>query len=86
MIIVKALSIDGTWYTLPVVDGSVKIDQTSADVRRTINLTINDPLYVPKKSTDALSIYGNHLYAYRGVVWDLANVGTEIIDAKPPKG
>jgi len=86
MIIVKALSIDGTWYTLPVVDGSVKIDQTSADVRRTINLTINDPLYVPKKSTDALSIYGNHLYAYRGVVWDLANVGTEIIDAKPPLG
>ena len=84
MIIVKALSTDGTWYNLPVVSGSVKIDQTSQDVRRTVELTLDDERYVPVKSTDPLSIYGNHLYVYRGVVWDLPNVGTEVINARPP--
>lgn len=84
MIIVKALSVDGTWYNIPVVSGSVKIDQTSQDVRRTVELTVNDERFVPVKSTDPLSIYGNHLYVYRGVVWDLPNVGTGVIDARPP--
>ena len=84
MIVVKALSIDGTFRNIPVVDGSVKIDRTSADVRRSVSLTVNDDTLVPKFTTDPLSIYGNHLYVYRGILWDINNIGTEIWGAPPP--
>ena len=85
MVLVKALSIDGTTTTIPVTSGSVTVDRTSAQFRRTIRFTVNAPTLtsadgttinlVPLKSTDPLNIYGNHVYAYRGIVWD-----TEAID------
>jgi len=84
MTVVKALSTDGTFTNIPVVGGSVTIDRTSADVRRTVTLTLNDPSFVPKTTTDPLAIYGNHLYVYRGVVWNTANVAATVLAETPP--
>jgi hypothetical protein len=84
MVILKALSIDGTFRNIPVTSGEVKIDRTSQDVRRTISFTTNDATLVPTKSTDALSIYGNHIYAYRGVLWNIDNIGTDLANTPPP--
>lgn len=94
MVIVKALSIDGTTTTIPVTSGTVTVDRTSADFRRTINFVVNIPSVtrgdgsvvslVPKKATDPLNIYGNHIYAYRGLVWNIGEIGTDLFDAPAP--
>ena len=84
MVVVKALSIDGTFYNIPVSAGSVSVDRTSADVRRTVSFTVNDPDFVPRLATDPLNIYGNHVYVYRGVIWNLDNVGSALSNAAPP--
>jgi hypothetical protein len=84
MIIVKAKSIDGTFANVSVSSGSVKVDRTSQDARRTCSLTINDPTLVPIISTDPLGIYGNHLYIYRGVLWNMDGIGEELFTSPPP--
>jgi hypothetical protein len=94
MVIVKALSIDGTTTTIPVTSGSITVDRTSSDFRRTINFTVNltqvkrpdgtTVSLVPKNATDPLNIYGNHIYAYRGLVWNIQNIGTALFDAPAP--
>ena len=84
MVVIKTLSIDGTFRNIPVTSGEVKIDRTSQDVRRTITFTTNDESLVPSRSTDALNIYGNHVYAYRGVLWNIDNIGTDLANTPPP--
>lgn len=84
MVVVKTLSTDGTFRNIPVVSGDVKIDRTSQDVRRTVTFKTNDLSLVPNKATDALSIYGNHVYVYRGVLWNVSEIGTELANAVPP--
>ena len=84
MIVVKAKSIDGTFANLAVTGGSVKVDRTSQDARRTCSLTINDPSLVPIVATDPLGIYGNHLYIYRGVLWNPDAIPQALWDAPPP--
>ena len=84
MVVVKAMSIDGKFYNLPVSNGSVKVDRTSADVRRTCQITINDSSFVPKNAADPLNIYGNHLYIYRGVAWNTATISDDLWNAPPP--
>jgi hypothetical protein len=84
MVVVKAMSIDGRAYNIPISSGSVKIDRTSADVRRTCQIVVNDARFVPKEATDPLNIYGNHLYIYRGVIWNTATIGNDLWNAPPP--
>jgi hypothetical protein len=84
MIVVKSLSIDGTFHNIPISDGTVKVDRTSADVRRSCQLTVTDPTLVPKFASDALSIYGNHLYIYRGILWNINNIPEVLWDSPPP--
>jgi len=76
MVVVKALSIDGTFTNIPITAGSVKIDRTSADVRRSFNISLNSESLIPKLASDPLNIYGNHLYIYRGVIWNMDSIGT----------
>jgi len=94
MVIIKARSINGTTTTIPVVSGTVTIDRTSAQFRRSIAFTTNIPSitkadgtvvnFVPRKVTDPLNIYGNHLYAYRGIVWDIENIDPGLYEAAAP--
>ena len=70
MVVVKVKSINGNTYDIPITSGSVKVDRTSQDVRRTVNFTTNDPTLVPRLAQDPLNIYGNHVYVYRGVLWN----------------
>ena len=94
MVIVKALSIDGTTTTIPVVSGTVTVDRTSAQFRRSIDFTTNLPYItnpdgsitnlIPHKDTDPLNIYGNHLYVYRGVVWNLEEIDQGLYTAPAP--
>ena len=83
-VVVKAKSIDGTFVNLPVTEGSVKVDRTSADIRRTLSLTLNSTDLVPVLATDPLNIYGNHIYVYRGVLWRLGEIPQQLWDAPPP--
>jgi hypothetical protein len=94
MVIVKVLSIDGTTTTIPITSGTVTVDRTSADFRRTVNFVVNLPSVVrpdgsiaslvPKKSTDPLNIYGNHVYVYRGLLWNISEIGNALFDAPAP--
>ena len=83
-VVVKAMSIDGTFVNLPVVSGDVKVDRTSQDVRRTLSLTVNSLDLVPVLATDPLNIYGNHIYVYRGVLWRSGKIPQQLWDAPPP--
>lgn len=83
-IVVKAKSIDGSFVNLPVVSGSVTIDRTSQDIRRTCSLTLNSVDLVPVLATDPLNIYGNHIYVYRGVLWHAGEIPSQLWDAPPP--
>jgi len=94
MVIVKALSIDGTTTTIPVVSGTVTVDRTSSQFRRSIDFTTNLPYItnpdgsivnlIPQKDTDPLNIYGQHIYAYRGVVWNLSEIDPRLFTAPAP--
>jgi len=95
MVIVKVVSVNGVVTNIPVVGGTVTADRTSQDFRRTCEITINS-LYVkqpdgtianmvPMNDYDPLNIYGNHLYVYRGIVWNIDHVEeTGLYKAKAP--
>ena len=84
MIYVGVVSADGTQYYIPVEDGTVTIDRTSKDVRRTLSFTTAAEDLVPLSDYDPLQIYGNHVYVYRGVVWNLAGIDPNLYKAKLP--
>lgn len=83
-IVVKALSVDGSVTNIPIVSGSIKIDRLSTDARRTINFTTNEESLIPLHSDDPLNIYGNHVYAYRGVIWNRNNIDPDLWKASVP--
>lgn len=51
---------------IPFVGGSVSVDGTS-DTRRSLTLTIPDPSVFPDSETDPYAVYGQQLYAQRGI-------------------
>lgn len=55
--------------SLPITDGSVTVDRSSS-VRRTCNLTVADPNFVPTYVNSALSPYGTELKVYSGFQYD----------------
>ena len=77
-IVVKALSVDGSVTNVPITGGSVKIDRMSTDARRTLSFTTNEESLVPLQPKDPLNIYGNHIYVYRGVIWNRNNISPEL--------
>jgi len=83
-VVIKVLSIDGTMTNIPITGGSVKIDRTSQDARRTINFTTNDETLVPLHNADPLNIYANHIFAYRGVIWNRPEIDPKLWSANVP--
>lgn len=57
---------DGT--ELAVVDGDVQLD-ASADVRATVQLTVDGTGAFPRRASDLLAPYGNELFVRRGVAF-----------------
>ncbi|MBA0054301.1 DUF5047 domain-containing protein [Streptomyces sp. AJS327] len=51
---------------IPFIDGSVTVDGSS-DTRRALTLTVPDPSVFPDSETDPYAVYGQQLYAQRGV-------------------
>lgn len=84
MIYVGVISIDGVQTYIPVDDGSVTVDRTSQDVRRTLSFTTGAQDLVPLAPNDPLQIYGNHVYVYRGVVWNIGGIDQNLYKAKLP--
>jgi len=94
MVIVKVVSINGTTTTIPITNGSVKVDRKSTDARRTISFTTNIESLVaengtvtnivPQVSTDPLNIYGNHVYVYRGILWNLNGIDPKLYSCSAP--
>jgi len=72
MVVVKAKTPHGLVTNINVQKGSVNVDHTSQDVRRTVELTITDENLVPPlyDAYSALNIYAHQLYVYRGVLWN----------------
>ena len=94
MTIVKVRSINGVTTTIPVVSGSVTVDRTSQDFRRSVSFTTNTEYItnsdgsttqiVPLRDTDPLNIYGNHAYVYRGVLWNTNGIGKDLTTCEAP--
>jgi hypothetical protein len=84
MIYVGVVSTNGVQTYIPVDDGSVHVDRTSQDVRRTLSFTTGAQNLVPIATTDPLNIYGNHVYVYRGVVWHIGEIDQNLYKAKLP--
>jgi hypothetical protein len=95
MVLVKALSVNGTTTNIPIVSGTVTADRTSQDFRRTCEIVVNslfveqpdgtNASMIPMKDYDPLNIYGNHLYIYRGIVWNIDEVeATGVYSAHAP--
>jgi hypothetical protein len=96
IIVVKVKTVRGEMFNVPITQGSVSIDSTSQDARRTISFTVSDTVggsndlgLVPTTGVnsvwkEALQIYGNHIYAYRGVLWNPSEIGQDLWDAIPP--
>ena len=81
-VVVKALSVDGSVTNIPITGGSVKIDRMSTDARRSLSFTTNEDSLVPMNPKDPLNIYGNHIYVYRGVIWNRNNISDELWTTK----
>jgi len=96
MIVVKVKTVRGQTFNIPITSGSVSVDSTSQDARRTITFTVSDVAggenglgLIPTTGVnsvwkEALQIYGNHVYAYRGVLWDPSNIGDALWSAPAP--
>jgi len=84
MILVGVVSVDGTQTFIPIDSGTVTIDRTSQDVRRTLNFTTAKEDLVPLYNYDPLQIYGNHVYVYRGVLWNLDAIDPRLYSAPLP--
>ena len=96
MIVVKVKTVRGKVFNIPITSGSVTADSTSQDARRTISFTVSDAVggandlgLIPTTGQnsvwlEALQIYGNHVYAYRGVLWEPSKIGQELWEAIPP--
>lgn len=69
---------------LPITDGSVTLDRTSA-VRRALSLTVADKTLLPWNPTDPLAVYGQRLVVRRGIQFpngttELVTLGTFRVD------
>ena len=84
MVFVGVVSTDGSQYYIPVEGGSVTIDRTSQDSRRTLNFTTAMEDLVPLSTTDPLQIYGNQVHVYRGVCWNLDGINPGLFTTKLP--
>jgi hypothetical protein len=94
MVIVKVVSINGKTTTIPITNGSVTVDRKSTDARRTLSFTTNIESLVaadgtvtnivPQVSTDPLNIYGNHVYVYRGILWNLNGIDPKLYSCSAP--
>ena len=94
MVIAKVMSVNGTCTNIPVVSGTVTADRTSQDFRRSCEFVVNSLNgytttgelinLIPRKAYDPLNIYGNHIYLYRGVVWEPSKVGNDLDKASAP--
>ena len=82
MVVVKALSPKKITTNIPVVSGSVIIDRTSKDFRRSISFVTNDESLIPHNDYDPLNIYGQHIFAYRGVLWDPTRIPQQLWDSE----
>lgn len=59
--------------TAPITDGSVTVDRTS-NTRRSCQLTIGDPTFVPLYASSTLAPYGAELHIYQGLKYPSGTV------------
>lgn len=72
IVVVKVKTPKGVVTDLKIEKGSVTVDHSSQDVRRTVELTISDQSIVPSlyDAYSAVNVYGHQLYVYKGVLWN----------------
>jgi len=92
IIVVKTLTPKGVTYNIPVSSGTVTVDNTSVDFRRTFSFVTNaETVYAtdgtpgtvaPTDDYGPINIYGHHCFIYRGIVWDADRIPPQLWQAE----
>lgn len=92
--VVKVVTPKGESFTIPVIKGSITSDRTARDYRRTIEFTTtaqyvyrndgSEVSLVPISDFSPLNIYGHHVWAYRGVLWNDKAIPSQLWQSPAP--
>lgn len=86
MIVVKAKTPHGVVTNLNIEKGSITIDHTSQDARRTVEITITDESIIPGlyDAYGPVNVYAHQLYVYRGVLWNSNDISPDLWTCQAP--
>ena len=86
MVVVKAKTPHGVVTNLNIEKGTVTIDHTSQDARRTIEITISDESIIPGlyDAYGPVNVYAHQLYVYRGVLWNPSGINPDLWTCQAP--
>jgi len=92
IVVVKTLTPKGVTYNIPVTSGTVTVDNTSVDFRRSFSFVTNTEIVystdgvsdtsAPTNDYGPLNIYGQHCFIYRGVIWDIDRIPRQLWEAE----
>jgi len=86
MVVVKAKSPHGLVTNLNIEKGTVTVDHTAQDARRTVEITITDESIVPDlyDAYGPVNVYAHQLYVYRGVLWNSSQIDPALWTCQAP--